>query len=89
MTNLQLINQARSKFTEKMGALKHWGFTNAKLAKKVGACEKTIARAVNDPFNGASGSTVLFLQEFYEEEKKRRGIFDKYSAEEALTKVRG
>ena len=74
MTNLQLINQARDKFTGRMGALKRWGFSNAKLAKKAGVCEKTIAQAVSDPFDGASGSTVLFLQEFYEEEKKRRGI---------------
>jgi hypothetical protein len=49
MTNLQLINQARSKFTEKMGVLKHWGFTNAKLAKKVGVCEKNNSTGCKRP----------------------------------------
>lgn len=74
MTNLQLINQARDKFKGRMGVLKAWGYSNAKLAKKAGVCEKTVAQAASDPFDGVSGSTVLFLQEFYEEEKKRRGL---------------
>lgn len=74
MTGTQRINLARNRFAAKMGALKGWGFTNAKLTKVTGVCEKTTAQAIADPFNGASGSIVLLLLEFYEEEKKRRGI---------------
>lgn len=74
MTGTQRIQLARNKFAGKIGALKGWGFTNAKLAKAAGVSEKTAAQAVADPFNGASGSTILILLELYEEEKNRRGI---------------
>lgn len=74
MTSAQRLQRARNKFAGKMGVLKGWGFTNAKLTKVAGASEKTVAQAIADPFNGASGSTVLLLLEFYEEEKQRRGI---------------
>ena len=74
MTGTQRIQLARNKFVGKMGVLKGWGFTNAKLTKVTGTSEKTTAQAIANPFDGASGSTVLLLLEFYEEEKQRRGV---------------